>query len=153
MSAAKKGLTRAQREAVKKDYLEWSGGFTPDLHDKDYVDCGAHDSRLDEEAVRDFIEDWRKECEEKADAEHEKGRLRLKISDEERARLFKLSKKNRKDLDKAGKTVAYGDLYDYLHRVGDDTTKMEIEQALVQILDEQTFCKVVAVFAVATSED
>lgn len=68
-------------------------------------------------------------------------------------RPMKLSKKNLADVAKAEKSVEYGDLYDYLHRVGDDTTKSEIEQALLQVLDPATFCKVVAVFAVATSED
>lgn len=71
----------------------------------------------------------------------------------EKLELFKLSKKNRADLAKAERNVSYGDLYGHLHRVGDDTTKVEIEQALLQVLDPATFCKVVAVFAVATSED
>lgn len=63
------------------------------------------------------------------------------------------SKKNLADLAKAEETVEYGDLYDHLHRVGDDTTKAEIEQALLTVLDPAMFRKVVAVFKVAVSDD
>lgn len=66
---------------------------------------------------------------------------------------MKFSKKNLADLAKAEAGVQHGDLYDYLHRVGDDPVKSEIEDALLTILDPATFRKVVAVFAVATSED
>jgi hypothetical protein len=148
-----KPLTKRQQAAVKKDYLAWSGGFTPDLHDKDYVDCGAHDAKLDAKAVDDFIEKWKGECEAKANAAYEKNRVRLKITPEERKGLFKISKKNMKDLEKAERRVTFGDLYDHLHQVGDDTVKAEIEQALVQLLDEETFCRVVGVFAMAVSYD
>jgi hypothetical protein len=68
-------------------------------------------------------------------------------------RPMRITKKVRRDLEKAGEAVEYGDLYDCLHRVGDDPVKAEIEDALLAVLDPATFRKVVAVFAVATSED
>ena len=160
---AKKALTKRQQAAVKKDYLAWSGGFTPDLHDQDYVDCGAHDGRLDEQAVRDFIEGWREECEAKAEAKHAFGgeysfvgfnvRENSPVDLPEGRKPVRLSKKNVRDLARAVKAVQYGDLYDHLHRVGDDPVKSEIEDVLLAVLDPTTFRKVVAVFAVATSDD
>ena len=66
---------------------------------------------------------------------------------------MRITKKNRADLEKAEAAVKYGDLYDHLHRVGDDPVKAEIEDALLALLDPATFRKVVAVFAVATSDD
>lgn len=48
--------------------------------------------------------------------------------------------------------VKQGDLYRHLHRVGDDTAKAEIEWALEQVLDEETFRKVVAVFKIAVTD-
>ena len=148
---AKKALTARQKAAVKKDYLAWSGGFTPDLHDKDYVDCGAHDSRLDEQAVRDFIEGWREECEKKAEAKHAAENSPVDLP--EGRKPVRLSKKSVKDLARAVKAVQYGDLFDHLHRVGDDPVKSDIEDVLLAILDPTTFRKVVAVFAVATNDD
>jgi hypothetical protein len=68
-------------------------------------------------------------------------------------RPMRITKKNVKALEKAGAAVKYGDLYDHLHRVGDDPVKAEIEDALLAILDPATFRKVVAVFAVAVSDD
>lgn len=63
----------------------------------------------------------------------------------------KLTKKNMRDIERAEKSVKGGDLYDALHRVGDDPVKSEIERALKQALDEATFRKVVAVFKVAVT--
>lgn len=65
--------------------------------------------------------------------------------------MSKLTKKNLASIARAEKTVQDGDLYDALHRVGDDPCKSEIEWALKQVLDEATFRKVVAVFKVAVS--
>lgn len=48
--------------------------------------------------------------------------------------------------------VEKGDLYKHLHHVGDDPTKAEIEQALREMLDDETFRRVVAVFKIATDE-
>lgn len=63
----------------------------------------------------------------------------------------KLTKKNLRDIAKAEETIKDGDLYEALHRVGDDTTKSEVEWALKQVLDEAAYRKVVAVFKVAVA--
>jgi hypothetical protein len=65
---------------------------------------------------------------------------------------MRITKKNRRDLEKAEAAVKFGDLYDHLHRVGDDIVKAEIEDALYALLDPATFRKVVAVFAVAVDD-
>jgi len=63
-----------------------------------------------------------------------------------------LTKKNLKQIDKEAHCVRDGDLYRHLHRVGDDPTKAEIEQVLKEMLNDETFRKVVAVFKIATEE-
>ncbi len=57
-----------------------------------------------------------------------------------------------KRIDKAAETVKDGDLYKALHYVGDDTAKMEIEEVLQEILDPETFRRIVAVFKIATTD-
>lgn len=64
----------------------------------------------------------------------------------------KLTIKNKNDIKSAMESIKDGDLYRYLHRVGDDCIKSEIEWALKQMLDDKSFKTVVAVFKVATSE-
>ena len=63
-----------------------------------------------------------------------------------------LTKKNLKQIDTEATKVENGDLYRHLHRVGDDPTKAEIEQVLKEMLDDETFRRVVAVFKIATEE-
>jgi hypothetical protein len=77
-----------------------------------------------------------------------------RLKDAEKATKAKpfLSAKNRRDIITQALTVHSGDLYTYLHRVGDDTTKAEIEDALRELLDDATFRAVVAVFKIATTE-
>lgn len=64
-----------------------------------------------------------------------------------------VTKKIRKQLDEIASVVKVGDLYDALHRVGDDPVKADIEDALGEILDGETFRLVVAVFMFATDDD
>ena len=66
-------------------------------------------------------------------------------------RVTKLTKKQHAQIAREAKKVASGDLYKHLHRVGDDTAKSEIEWALEQVLDPETFRKVVAVFKIAVT--
>jgi len=61
-----------------------------------------------------------------------------------------LSKKEERLITKEAKKVKDGDLYDALHRVGDDPVKSEIEDCLKDILDDKTFKRVVAIFNIAT---
>ncbi|MGH9920320.1 MAG: hypothetical protein ACRD6W_15815 [Nitrososphaerales archaeon] len=63
-----------------------------------------------------------------------------------------LTKKQHAQIAAEAKKVKQGDLYKHLHRVGDDTTKSEIEWALEQVLDGPTFQKVVAVFKIAVTD-
>ncbi len=63
-----------------------------------------------------------------------------------------LTKKQHKQIAAEAAKVKQGDLYTHLHHVGDDTAKSEIEWALEQILDGETFKKVVAVFKIATTD-
>jgi hypothetical protein len=64
-----------------------------------------------------------------------------------------LNKRNMTRVEKAAKKVKDGDLYRLLHCVGDDPVKLEIEDALRELLSEVTFKQVVAVFAVACSDE
>lgn len=64
----------------------------------------------------------------------------------------KLTPKQHKQIAAEATKVKDGDLYRHLHRVGDDTAKSEIEWALGQILDVDTFRKVVAVFKIAVTD-
>ena len=52
-------ITKQQIESLKRDFLEWSGGFEPDSEHQItvYVDY-ARDSRLDRAEVRELLEDW-----------------------------------------------------------------------------------------------
>jgi hypothetical protein len=52
-------MTPEQIEQLKRDFLEWSGGFEPETEHQIivYVDY-ARDSRLDREDVRHILEDW-----------------------------------------------------------------------------------------------
>lgn len=65
------------------------------------------------------------------------GRLSLKDSLEVRLEAPKVKK---------------GDLYQALKRVGDDPVKDVIEETLDELLDEETFRRVVAVFKIATRD-
>lgn len=71
----------------------------------------------------------------------------------ERRPELRLTKKNLADIARAEKDVKKLDLYHALHCVGDDTTKLEIEETLRALLDEALFKKVVAVFKVAVSDE
>jgi hypothetical protein len=61
-----------------------------------------------------------------------------------------LSKKDEKKIVRAAKKVEPGDLYRALHRVGDDSTKSEIETVLREMLEPETLKRVIAVFKIAT---
>jgi len=63
---------------------------------------------------------------------------------------MKLNKRDFARVTKVAKTVKLGDLYNALKHVGDDTTKAEIESVLYELLDKETFCRVVAVFKIST---
>jgi hypothetical protein len=65
----------------------------------------------------------------------------------------KLSTKQRKEIGKLATKIKKGDLYNALHRVGDDPVKGWIEDALKDSLEESTFRHVVAVFKYGTSAD
>ncbi len=56
-------------------------------------------------------------------------------------------------IDRTAEKVEYGDLYRALHYVHDGDTKIEIENALREILDEVTFRKVAAIFKIATTNN
>lgn len=57
-----------------------------------------------------------------------------------------MNKRDRKKIDALVPAVKDGDLYDALHRVGDDPIKDNIESDLKEVLDPETFKLVVAVF-------
>jgi hypothetical protein len=56
-------------------------------------------------------------------------------------------------LNDAAAKVKRGDLYNALHRVGDDPIKSGIEEVLSLLLTKEEFNKVVAVFNIMTDED
>jgi hypothetical protein len=64
-----------------------------------------------------------------------------------------LSAKLIKHIDKVAKTVKDGELYRALHNVGDDPVKSDIEEVLKDLLDTDTFNRVVAVFKIATIDE
>lgn len=53
---------------------------------------------------------------------------------------------------KTADTVKHGDLYNALHRVGDDPVKADIEETLQDLLPSDVFKQVVAVFKLATED-
>ncbi len=61
-------LLDSDKEKIRKDFMEWSGGFGPHEYDKDYVECGAYPADLDPDEVDDFIEEWRQELDAREDA-------------------------------------------------------------------------------------
>jgi hypothetical protein len=77
--------------------------------------------------------------------------IRVGVTDEQRKRMMKLAKSDHAAIERECRSIEYGDLYRALHNVGDDNTKVSIEDALFTLLDEATFCKVVAIFKVAVS--
>ena len=66
--------------------------------------------------------------------------------------MRKGTKKELAQITKLSKSVKPGDLYRAFHLVGDDDTKVCIEDALRSVLDEDTFHKVVAVFKFVTTD-
>ena len=53
-------LSDEEKEEVRKDYLEWSGGFAPSENDLDYIAAGAYDQKYENRlaALRAFLKSW-----------------------------------------------------------------------------------------------
>lgn len=66
--------------------------------------------------------------------------------------IGKLSFKDFMRVREEATSVQKGDLYQALKYVGDDPVKSEIEDVLSELLDEETFKQVVAVFKIATRD-
>jgi len=64
--------------------------------------------------------------------------------------LPQLSKKDDRKITREAKKVRDNDLYYALKHVGDDPVKSEIQSVLREMLDDETFRRVVAVFKIAT---
>ena len=64
-----------------------------------------------------------------------------------------LSRKDSARIDAEATSIQDGDLYRALKHVGDDPTKSAIEATLKEMLDQETFKRVVAVFVIATSDE
>jgi hypothetical protein len=68
----------------------------------------------------------------------------MKLKDKAARKL--LNSKDRLQVKKEAAKVLRGDLYRYLHEVGDDQDKREIEDNLLSFFSEKTFRSVVAIF-------
>ena len=63
---------------------------------------------------------------------------------------FKLTEKQKAKILKKAEKAEFGDLEGYLHHVGDDCVKSEVEDILHELLDEKSFKIVLAAFYTAT---
>lgn len=55
-------MTDAQKQALRDDFLEWSGGFPPDDGQiEEYMDSSMSSSFGDEQEARAFLKEWAQE--------------------------------------------------------------------------------------------